>query len=122
MTTYYLAGSWAARDMLRHYRDRLTAVDIPITATWLTYEHQADLKLWAVVDMNDLLNASGLILCTDWASTQGGYWVELGMALARDKRIIGVGPKRNLFCELVDEWHQTIDDVIAALAPMEIAV
>jgi hypothetical protein len=121
-TTYYLAGSWSARDTLRAYRDRLVAVDIAVTATWLTYEHQADLKLWAIVDQTDIILADGLILFTDTPSTSGGYWWELGYAMGRGKRVIGVGPinrpRPNLFCELVDEWYSTVDDLIAALAPV----
>ena len=123
MTTYYLAGSFAARDHLIEYRDRLIAADIPITATWLTEDPDtADLRTWALVDLMDIDSADGLILCTEWPSTSRGMWVELGYAMGRHKRVIGVGPKSNLFCEMAHEWYASFDELLAALAPKVVMV
>lgn len=116
MNSFYLAGSYAARDMLRAYRDTLNDADIPVTATWLTSDDQPDnLALWAVIDQMDIDACTTFVLFTDTPSTTGGMWFEYGLAFARGKRIVGVGPKTNLFCHGVGEWFTDFDELLAAL-------
>lgn len=123
MQTFYLAGSFAARDHLRAVRERLVDADIPVTATWLTANPDSSgLDIWAVIDLMDIKAADGLIVVTDSPSTANGQWVEYGYAMGKGKTVYGVGPKRNLFCHLARDWFDSIDDLIAALAPVGVTL
>jgi len=43
-----------------------------------------------------------LLLLAHRPSTSGGMWVEFGIAWKAGKRIVVVGERRNIFCELAE--------------------
>lgn len=124
----YLAARYSRRVELCGYRETLLRSGHIVTSRWLNGEHQLSrdgLKLGAVgeeyveagsdqeaaalrqffarEDMEDVRAADLVIAFTEAPraeTSRGGRHVELGMALAWDKRIFIVGPRENVFCWL----------------------
>lgn len=51
----------------------------------------------ALMDLEDISMSQMVAICTEVPSTTGGYHVELGYALAKDKLIMVIGPRMNVF-------------------------
>lgn len=120
----YLAGRYSRRLELCGYRDELEAAGHVVTSTWLrgaeqTFgrdtlgaagesavesggEEATELRgNCARVDYHDVLRSEVCVCFTEApgsGASRGGRHVELGIALARGKRVIVVGYRENVFC------------------------
>jgi len=109
----YIAGSFSDRPRLRGIRDELAALGIACTSRWL--DNDGDETGWAERDLADIGAARTVILFTDVPSSAGGMHWECGYAYGCGMRIIGVGPKTNLFHTLIADWYPAWPELRAAL-------
>lgn len=120
----YLAARYGRRAELSGYAGQLREAGYTVTSRWLdTAEEGAPdfltIRLWAEQDIEDL-DAAETVVCfsealneTDSEYSRGGRHVELGYALARDKRVFVVGPVENVFMALgqvhhADRWEEVL--------------
>ena len=107
----YLAGRYGRRVELLKYAAALNASWHGVTSRWLRGAHEAkDATLteaeaagWAKYDLEDIDTADAVIAFTEAPDNphgRGGRHVELGYAIAKDKRILVVGHRENIFCNL----------------------
>lgn len=139
----YLAARYSRREELCGYRQQLEMEGHLVTSRWLNGKHQisdrgtpigdhgeklveeggdeaAELRdMFATEDVSDVRGAKILIAFTEGARSgpsRGGRHVELGMALALQKRVLIVGPRENLFCWLREvEWFPDWKSCLASL-------
>lgn len=126
----YLAARYSRRQALRQVASRLIDAGHRITSRWIESDPIAgdpppDARTVrragrAVEDWIDLLAADCVIAFTEEERSplagRGGRHVELGLALAWNKRILVVGPRENVFCCL--PWVEVFDHFDAALAAL----
>lgn len=117
----YLAAPWQYRDSMIEQKKYLEDIGITVNSTWLSPEDTDDLTKLANEDEKcrevaerDLaeIDAADAVIVYSYAEMHGrgsgGRHVELGYALARGKRVIGVGTKENVFHRLGQiEWTTT---------------
>lgn len=134
MTRIYLAARYARHPEMQDYAHQLASQGYQVTATWVWGGHdvraaqmghassEADAlqAIWAAEDWADLQRADVCIAFTEGPNgpgrQRGGRHVELGAALAWDKRVIVVGPRENCFCWLpAVEWYADWAGCFAAL-------
>lgn len=119
----YVAGSFRAKHDLKNLGKLLEANDHECTSRWLDQEAEVVFDLGddavkeeanreARKDFEDIDRSDAVIVDTHVTSTTGGFFVELGYALARQKPVIIVGARRNIFMFLgatqVDSWYDAI--------------
>lgn len=108
MSRVYLAGSLSVKSRCRGLLERLVREGYEVTSRWILAEtgydrSEAALRAAARMDYEDLGKAEVLVHCfTEVRSSGGGADAELGIALAREMRIIVLGPKTNIFHRLPD--------------------
>lgn len=125
---FYLAARYSRREELCGVRDVIQTLGGEVTSRWLNGNHQraddgtairddgtsihgADDEMharFALEDMEDVQRADVLIAFTETprvSTSRGGRHVELGLALAWQKRVIVVGPRENVFCWLPQVKH-----------------
>jgi hypothetical protein len=117
----YIASFFNTRARIRSMRDELWKLGYEITSSWLDETpkpqgmdlHDFFRKL-AIKDIAEIQRADILIIDTIDVTPRGGREVEFGIALGQfqNKWLFLVGPKRNVFHELVD---QAFDDWEACL-------
>lgn len=121
----YLAGSYNRRTAIQLCRTDLEKIGHEVTSRWLdchggkappvflsthlTDVKPADGKEFAEEDLADIDAAKLVVMFTQEPSTTGGRHVELGYALAKEKRIAIVGSVENIFqtarnIELYPTW------------------
>lgn len=108
----YLAGSWLRRDEIRKYADELKSIGIEITSRWL-YSHGECTSLEeeysdALEDLDDIRKADALILFTSGPAggyQTGGRHFETGYAWAKGLDLFIVGPRENIFHNLVSNFN-----------------
>lgn len=139
----YLASRYSRRLELCDYRETLRTLGHEVTSRWLDGSHQisdngtpigedgeslvefvqsdaaAQLRQhFATEDLADIDAADVLVAFTEpprSSASRGGRHTELGYAIAKDTRIIIVGPRENVFCWL--PWidaYDTWDEALAA--------
>jgi nucleoside 2-deoxyribosyltransferase len=109
-TMVYLAAGYDQQERMRGYRKILEdRREIIITSRWIDVKESNPMQEEAIaadkegaanycrVDLDDIDRADIFIMFTDSPSTSGGRHTELGYALAREKVIIVVGPRENIF-------------------------
>lgn len=128
----YPAGRYSRRDELRIFANDLRNIGHTITSRWLNTNFRDDNPnessaapleergKYALIDMLDILSASCVINFTEAPGTvggaRGGRHVELGMAIAWQKRIIVVGHRENIFHHLVAiEFYADHQEVLTKL-------
>ena len=124
----YLAARYTRYPELQGYRADLEGAGHTVTSRWINGNHQiTDAGLsaqakeeerirFAQEDRDDLEAADCVISFTEvprTTATRGGRHVELGMALAHQKRVIVVGHRENVFhclpeVEFFPEWSGVI--------------
>lgn len=92
----FLAGSYSAKDELKVIRAALEDQGHEVTSTWLDEPANTDtsafsMKLYALNDIFDLERADLVAIMALWPSTTGGWYTELGIALARGIETYVVG-------------------------------
>ena len=105
----YLAGRYQEQAAMRACRDEW-ADKISVTARWIDGKHDGVApQICCLDDLADIDAADALVLWNPKAqhgNGRGGRHVELGYALAREKRIIIIGDRENVF-----HWHPAIEHV-----------
>jgi hypothetical protein len=139
----YIAAPFVARDGLRDFADQLKRVGIECTSLWLLGEEDIATNAGAAPDVSreeiakaardDLrhvasahaivqftgtaIEALGIPGATGPSLHSGGRQVELGYALAQNKRAIVVGHPENIFqrtlCTVVPDWHEALIELVA---------
>ena|SRR5690348_4680388 len=118
----YLASRFSRKEEMAKKVEELHDLNIEVTSRWLFENAPGNAKLkdyddayllnTATVDIEDIEKADTFVLFSespDEAFVRGGRHWETGYAYARNKRIIIVGPKENIFhyfpeCTVVDNW------------------
>lgn len=133
----YLASRYSRREELQGYAQQLAAMDgFSCTSRWLTGEHDwAETQInqhgerdpaaisplaqqYAIDDLADIDIAQGFVVFTDppgqnGPRARGGLHVEFGWALSRNKDLLVVGPRTNVFYHLpqvrhAPDWDQAL--------------
>jgi len=113
----YLAAMYSLMTSMQFYHDRLRNAGHEPTSRWVDgNEEDMSQAEAAAMDLIDVERADVLILFTNQKGTMfkgGGRFVELGYAIAIDKRIIVVGDYENVFIHLpeitrVDTFTQAL--------------
>lgn len=103
----YLAAKYSTIADVRAYAEELKSDGHEIVSTWVfDAEDGMDLSAVAVVDMDDVKRAEGIMCFThDYASSHqgGGHHSEFGMGLIIDKLCMIVGPREQVF-----HWHPKV--------------
>lgn len=121
----YLAGPWVRREDVRRVAARLQAEGYELTSRWL-YEHEGDpndasglgspeayIRLQATEDLIDVMKADVFVMLN--LEKSEGKAVELGFAIANQKRVFCVGKRFNIFCSLGTQLD-TVDELLFALS------
>jgi hypothetical protein len=128
----YLAARYTRRLELCEYKSQLEELGCTVTSRWLNGSHQISNQGVPIGDSGELLVEKGdrkaREMCEHFAkedredvyaadiviaftekprsgNSRGGRHVELGLAIARGKRIYIVGPLENIFCWLPELTH-----------------
>jgi nucleoside 2-deoxyribosyltransferase len=120
----YIASFFDTRERLRPFRDELWKLGHEVVSTWLDEvarpkemsKQEFNRKL-AIKDLAEIKSADLLILDTFDITPRGGREVEFGFALGQfqSKLLWIVGPNRNVFHELADDFFPSWDNVIGKL-------
>jgi hypothetical protein len=128
----YLAARFPHKDEIRGHAEQLRRRGYGITARWFNGTHDIagtdtgsglapnldTFHMWCgASDLEDIDLCDTFVLFTEdpktaWA--RGGRMVEFGFALARDKALILVGPRENVFCFFdfihhYDTWEDCLE-------------
>lgn len=137
----YLAGRYARRDELRAAADDLQGLGYEVTSRWLYVDASIPGRQLvgsgrpseiATMDLFDVRRASTCIAFTEPSEGpqgRGGRHVELGIALALQRRVILVGPREHVFhclpgLEQYEDWasaRQRLENHPDRLAPVRAA-
>jgi len=116
----YLAGSFHGAERIYEMAEDLEALGHTITGIWFQ-PHDPIEKMWdgnfggriaevmALRDLSGIDRCDILIIDTLEPSSSGGRNVELGYALAKNKRIILVGEPTTIFFSLIRESYENWD-------------
>lgn len=131
----YLAARYSRFPEMQQHRAKLEALGYEVTSRWINGDHQmpeegspqakhAERIRFATEDRDDLAAADIVIAFAEEprkTTTRGGRHVELGMALALGKRVIGVSWRENVFFCLpeVEFASDGFDEVLEMLEPCE---
>lgn len=108
MNRYYFAAAFSQKERMKEYREYLEYHGNRVTSQWIDSESEglaaeeipanmAKAANGAVTDMNDIINSDYVVVFSDVPSTTGGYYVEMGVAIALKKTLIIIGPVNNIF-------------------------
>ena len=98
---FYLAARYSRRNEMRAVARELESLGHTVGSRWLHADpNRSDVQA-ATEDIEDLRDASGLILFTEEPNcggrNRGGRHVEFGWALASGMEVFIVGPRENVF-------------------------
>lgn len=140
--TIYLASRYGDAPRLRDVGERLRAFGHKVTSRWvwadrragrrfedIPFEEKAEI---ALENLDDVRACDVLVLFNDHTpgASRGGKFVELGMAIALDKRLIIVGERSSVFeflpgasrvvdvemlLGVFDNWAKTIETDVGPL-------
>lgn len=120
----YLAARYSRREEMLSYAEDIWAMGHTVTSRWINGSHQVDnaglstqadpeeRERFAREDLEDLLRCDICISFTEeprTSNSRGGRHVEFGIAYAKNKTCIVVGPRENVFhclpkAHVYDEW------------------
>ncbi len=112
----YIAAPYPLKDEALLLRRRLLVAGFRVVARWLD-EQEENSNRTARLCLDDVDGADIVVAMNPptWANAgTGGRHVELGYALARNKRIVVIGPRTNVFHHHAD--IHTVDSVDQAMA------
>lgn len=107
--TFYLASRYDSKLFLRGVRDKLQAMGHAVLSTWLTEEEPLNVQIddvdpdtlvdYALQDLAEILEADVFVHFQNQnrPNIRGGSSVEFGIALAKEKKMIVVGDRINIF-------------------------
>lgn len=126
ISTVYIAAPYPLREAAIAVMHRLEDAGFEVTSTWLKQEDKLE-DAFARLDLADVDRADTLVALNppEWVSVgTGGRHVEFGYALARQKPIVMVGERGNIFHYLAPRLHfdvscpeKVFTQVTAAIAP-----
>ncbi len=108
--TYYLAGRYSRRVEILGYAAALRAAGQQVRSSWLDGLHESEegkadrntQAAWARADYAEVSYCNRVIVfTTDGDIGNGGHMVELGLALAWQIPVTLIGPRRNVFTQLL---------------------
>ena len=111
----YIAAKYQMKNRFRKYAELLEENGHAITSSWLyrpdvTTMYEGKMAEYASNDLIGIQMAD-LVVVMDTGTETGGYWVELGYALAMGKPIIVfTGHPRNVFLELTGDRFKVIPE------------
>ena len=116
MNAVYVAAPFEQRAFAALLASNLRRdANLEVTSRWLFEESNLDAE-WAQKDLDDIDRADALVALNaeSWkTSGTGGRHVELGYALAREKTIVLVGVRSNIFhyhpSVLLVSWHDALN-------------
>jgi hypothetical protein len=124
MLRVYVAGPWAERDKAAAVAAQIQARGHEITHDWWNYDggedqSEAFLRKCAYDDIFAVGDCDVLLLLNTQKRGEetSGKAVEMGMAYAWRKRILGVGIRGTNLFQYTDEveWFPTVEEAIAAI-------
>ena len=110
----YIASRWSRIREMRAYANRLQDLGHEVVSSWIFRNEpnvedldSPDAEDVAVEDWRDVLRSDCVLLFaeTPRTPTRGGRFVELGIGIGTNKRIIVVGGKENVFTSLPQVEH-----------------
>lgn len=120
---FYLAASYSKRASIRAARNVLQALGHEVTSRWIDGQHvdpgtdsENDSIEAAITDFQDINDCETVVVFTDKPSTTGGMHVEFGYAYGIRKKIVVIGPVRNVFMALpnimhFDDWNAFVNSL-----------
>jgi hypothetical protein len=109
---FYFAASYTKKGSMRAARNVVEALGHEVTSRWIdgqvvmpdadSEKQCVEAALTALQDINE---CDTVVVFTDKPSTTGGLHVELGYAYAIRKKIVVIGPIRNVFMALPNIMH-----------------
>lgn len=94
----YLAATHTSLDPMLKERDTYRRAGFIVTSRWIDgLEDQERLDIAAKMDLNDIDASDALIEYTMHGGITGGRHIEFGYAMARNKILILIGPRENVF-------------------------
>jgi hypothetical protein len=90
--TVYVAGKWSEREKARKVMKELNDRGYAIAVDWTTHEHPDMFKEYVLEDI-EAIKSSDILLACMWNKNifYKGAWIEIGVALGLDKKIIIIG-------------------------------
>lgn len=88
----YVAGKWSERERIEKVLEELRDRGYTITVDWTTHVDPDMFKEFVLEDIEGIKNSDILLACM-WTKNifYKGAWIEVGIALGLDKRIIIIG-------------------------------
>lgn len=88
----YVAGKWKEASYVQEVMDMLKLKGHEITCDWTGHVHPEKSKEYAIEDLEGVKNCDIVFaLMPDPTTFYKGAWIEIGMGLALNKKIIVVG-------------------------------
>lgn len=120
---FYLAASYTKKASMRAARNVLEALGHEVVSRWLDGQETVPMPdngsacvQSALTDMQDINECEAVLVFSDKPSTTGGYFTEFGYAYGIRKKIVVIGPLRNIFMSLPNVMH--FDDWIEFLVSL----
>lgn len=124
----YLAASFRAQQRMLEFAEYLAGRGYEVTSRWIYQKeggalelhniknHPEELARYAVIDMQDI-DVADVVVVFSWVdSTTGGFHTEFGYALGKEKPLVVVGPRLNIFhCLPQVKQVDSIVDLVKAL-------
>ena len=90
----YVAGKWSERSKVRELMNAFELYGHEVTCDWTKHEDPCKSEEYSVEDINAIKECDVLIAYMPSANVfYKGAWVEIGAALALDKKVIIIGNK-----------------------------
>jgi hypothetical protein len=98
----YLAANYSAHPLMQAYCAILEDLGHEVTSRWIQGTHSESNKEseYAKIDLYDLDNAEMIVFFSEQfpnSRIRGGKHVEFGYALAKEKQIVIIGDRKNVF-------------------------
>ncbi len=122
MSRFYVATRFANKIAGRYLAGKLRSEGHSCTARWLYREEGGEKGLgsrwkgtdlsalaveYARQDLEDIEVADTVYVLTEnCEGVPGGMWVEMGYAMALNKKVLLVGPYQNIFCHLLEKYNE----------------
>lgn len=120
---FYLAAPYSTKATMRAARNVIVAMGHEVTSRWLDglganpmADTEAACIEEAITDFQDINECDTVVVFSDKPSTTGGRDVELGYAYGIRKKIVVIGPIRNVFMALpnimhFDDWNAFVNSL-----------
>jgi hypothetical protein len=104
----YLGGSMGAIPVIVERNKMLRAMGYDVASTWAEVSPDRSPRVAAIA----VLSSSLVVICTEVLSSSGGYFVEIGLAVASGKTLVIVGELNNIWAELAAQRFATWEECV----------